>query len=151
MWLIVCFRPLGGPTIERVRIALELVAVILLPTAVGYAVIGGVRAAGRVSEWRYVRAANAPTAIVAEPIERLAANLRRLRAELEAMENQMGTPAKSARLRALRAAYTDALCTACQRLEASPPPAAQAGQAEIYRVEAALRERGLDVREAAPR
>jgi hypothetical protein len=134
-----------------VRIALELVAVILLPTAVGYAMIGGVRVAGRLSDWRYARAANSPTAPVAEPIERLGANLRRLRAELEATENQMGTPAKGLRLRALRAAYIDALCTACQRLEVSPPPGMQGGRAEIYRVEAALRQRGLDVREAAPR
>jgi hypothetical protein len=42
----------------------------------------------------------------------------------------------------------DALCTACERLEVSPPPGGErTPQAEIYRVEAALRERGLDVRQ----
>lgn len=66
-------------------------------------------------------------------------------------------PAKHLRLQALRGAYVDALCTACQRLEVSPPlSAGQAGseranQADIYRVEAELRQRGLDVREPASR
>ncbi len=124
--------------------ALELVAVILFPTAAGYAVIGGFRGFRWFTERRR-------RAVSTEPIERLGANLRRLRAELEAVENQMGTPAKALRLRALRAAYIDALGTACQRLEVSPPPAAQAPLADIYRVESALRQRGLDVRQAAPR
>jgi hypothetical protein len=48
----------------------------------------------------------------------------------------------------------DALRAACQRLDVSPPPSAQAHpenvpQSEIYRIEAALRQRGLDVRETA--
>jgi hypothetical protein len=57
---------------------------------------------------------------------------------------------------ALRGAYLDALGTACRRLEVSPPAVrgsslgpVTADQAEIYRVEAALRQRGLDVREPA--
>ena len=55
-------------------------------------------------------------------------------------------------MRALRGAYIDALTTACERLEVSPPPGGdRAPLAEIYRVEAALRERGLDVRETAVR
>ena len=42
--------------------------------------------------------------------------------------------------------------TACQRLEVSPlPPGDHVPQAEIYRAEAGLRERGLDVRAAATR
>ena len=53
------------------------------------------------------------------------------------------------------AAYLDALRTACQRLEVTPPRVTgppgnpQASQAEIYRVESDLRRRGLDVRELA--
>jgi hypothetical protein len=59
-------------------------------------------------------------------------------------------------LRALRTAYVDALKDACQRLDVSLPADAQARpesvrQSDIYRMEAALRERGLDVREAAGR
>ncbi len=128
--------------------ALELVVAILLPTAAGYAVLGSFRAVRSFTEWRINRAAAGATA---EPIERLGATLRRLRAELESAQNQMGTPAKELRLRALRAAYIDALCAACLRLEVSPPPGAQARRDEIYRVEAALRRRGLDVRDAAAR
>jgi hypothetical protein len=120
--------------------------VIIFPTAAAYALIGAARAFRRYSERRY-----RSRPVTTEPMERLSANLRRLRAELETVENKMGTPAKNLRLRALRAAYIDALCSACQRLEVSPPPAAGASQAEIYRVESALREHGLDVRHMAPR
>ena len=86
-----------------------------------------------------------------EPIGRLAADLRRLRADLEDTETRAGLTAKYHRVRALRGAYLDALSTACQRLDVDPPPGDEAPLAEIYRVEAALRRRGLDVRETAPR
>ena len=89
---------------------------IIFPTAAAYALIGGVRAFRWYAERRY---RNRP--VTTESIERLGANLRRLRAELEAVENKMGTPAKNLRLRALRAAYIDALCSACHRLEVSQP------------------------------
>ena len=71
------------------------------------------------------------------------------------METRTGIPNKHVRVAALRGAYLDTLGTACRRLEVSPPvmeghPAnPRANQAEIYRVEAALRQRGLDVREPA--
>jgi hypothetical protein len=133
---------------DSVSRIIELVIVILLPTAAGYAIIGGFRGIGWSSErWRIRRQ---QLAAPAEPIERLGANLRRLRAELDATETRAGIPAKNMRLKALRGAYVDALCTACQRLEVSPPPAGdRAPLTEIYRVEAALRQRGLDVRETA--
>ena len=55
-------------------------------------------------------------------------------------------------MRALRGAYVDALTTACTRLEVTPPSGGErAPLTEIYRVEAALRQRGLDVRETAAR
>jgi hypothetical protein len=129
---------------------IELVLVILLPTAVGYAIIGGFRGIGWSSErWHRRRHRLAPPA---EPIERLGANLRRLRAELDATETRTGLTAKNMRLKALRGAYVDALSTACQRLEVSPPGGGdRAPLTEIYRVEAALRQRGLDVRETAAR
>jgi hypothetical protein len=129
----------------------ELIGVILLPTAAGYALLGffrGIRWAGE-RDWSR-RGAPEP-----EPIDRLAANLRRLRVQLEDMETRTDLPGKHLRLQALRGAYADALGTACQRLEVSPPlSAASAGserayQADIYRVEAQLRQRGLDVREPA--
>ena len=50
----------------------------------------------------------------------------------------------------MRGAYLDALRDACARLGVSPPPGGdRARQADIYRAEAALRERGLDVRATA--
>jgi hypothetical protein len=90
-----------------------------------------------------------------EPIERLTSTLRRLRAQLEDMETRTGVPNKHVRVEALRGAYLDVLGAACRRLEVSPPAiegnpgSSRANQAEIYRVEAALRQRGLDVREPA--
>jgi hypothetical protein len=130
---------------------LALIAVVLLPTAIGYGVIGAFRVARWAGNWRQSRIA-APEP---EPIERLAGDLRRLRTELEAMETRSGIPNKHVRVQALRGAYLDALGTACRRLEVSPPVvqghpvSPRANQAEIYRVEAGLRQRGLDVREPA--
>ena len=130
---------------------LAIIAVVFLPTAIGYGIIGSFRAFRLAGEWRRSRA-RAPEP---EPIERLAGNLRRLRTELEAMETRSGIPNKHVRVGALRGAYLDALGTACRRLEVSPPAVTgpvlspRADQAEIYRVEAALRQRGLDVREPA--
>ena len=124
------------------KVAIELILAFLLPTAAGFALLGGVRAL----RWAGERRCRPPAA---EPIERLA-NLRRLRAELEVTETRSDLPAKALRLRALRGAYLDTLAVACQRLEVSPPPRGErVPQAEIYRVEAALRQRGLDVRETA--
>jgi len=109
----------------------------------GYALIGAWRGARRLSEARY----KAPPP---RPIERLGADLRRLRAELEDTETRAGLTAKHHRVQALRGAYVDALTAACERLEVSPPPGGErAPLAEIYRVEAALRQRGLDVRRDA--
>jgi hypothetical protein len=120
-----------------------VITLTLLPAA-GYAVIGAARAARWLGERR--RVAPPP-----EPIGRLAADLRRLRADLEDTETRAGLTAKYHRVQALRGAYLDALSTACQRLDIDPPPGDGAPLAEIYRVEAALRQRGLDVRETAAR
>lgn len=118
-------------------------AVLLLPTALGWAVIGAVRM------FRWVSARRHRSSPPPEPIERLSADLCRLHAALETAENQPALPFKAARVRALRGAYVDVLSDACQRLEVSPPTVTGASRVpltEIYRAEAALRERGLDVR-----
>jgi len=86
-----------------------------------------------------------------EPIDQLAADLRRLRADLEDAETRAGLTAKYHRVQALRGAYLDALSAACQRMGVGPPPGDGTPLAEIYRVEAALRQRGLDVRKTAAR
>jgi hypothetical protein len=139
-----------GPEAETgpVGPALELLAVILFPTALGFGVLGAVRAGRWLSDRRNARAYAARPR---EPIEQLGARLRRLRERLEAMETQIDVPAKNLRLRALRAAYLDVLRVACERLEVTPPRGEHVTQAEIYRVEAALRQRGLDVRQTAVR
>src|ERR1039458_9685661 len=98
---------------------------------------------------RQSRLAPAPAA---EPIERLGASLRRLRTELELTETRQGLLAKNHRVQALRGAYIDTLGAACKQLEVpSPACGDRASLAEIYRAEAALRQRGLDVRETAVR
>jgi hypothetical protein len=115
-----------------------------LPTAVGFALIYAWRGAGWLGA---ARARRKSTAVPPEPIERLQADLRRLRAELEDTETRSGLTAKHHRVQALRGAYLDRLSAACQRLDVSPPSGGdRATLSEIYRVEAALRRRGLDVR-----
>jgi hypothetical protein len=132
--------------------AIELIGVILLPTAVGYSLLGGVRLCRWVAERRRTSRFRVQEPVLAEPIERLAARMRRLRAELETLETRTDVQGKGVRLRALRGAYLDLLRVACERLEVAPlPPGDLISQAEIYRAEAALRQGGLDVRETASR
>jgi phosphatidylserine/phosphatidylglycerophosphate/cardiolipin synthase-like enzyme len=117
----------------------------MLPTAAGYAILGIFRASRRLAAARR-------RPVPAVPIERLEARLRRLRAELELTESRPGGAAKNHHVRALRGAYVDVLSTACERLDIAPPEGGErARQAEIYRAEAALRQRGVDVRETAER
>lgn len=128
---------------------LEFAAAIMLPVAAVYGLIGG----AKLLKWLSDQQSRPPSP---EPIERVRAHLVRLRAQLEAMETRNDLPAKNLRLRALRAAYVESLVDACQRLDVSPAVGAQARpenvrQSDIYRMEAALRERGLDVRETAAR
>jgi hypothetical protein len=127
-----------------VRPVVEWVITLTLMPAAGYALIGASRAARWLGAGRRV---TPPP----EPIGQLAADLRRLRADLEDTETRAGLIAKYHRVQALRGAYLDVLSAACQRLDVAPPPGDGAPLAEIYRVEAALRQRGLDVRETAAR
>jgi hypothetical protein len=124
--------------------------VFLLPTALGWAVLGAVRLSRSVIAKHSTGPASA---VITEPIEQLGADLCRLHARLEAAENDTNpAPFKAARIRAVRGAYVDALCEACERLGVSRPVAPGATSvplAEIYRAEAALRECGLDIRQHA--
>jgi len=122
----------------------DLILVLALMPAVGYGLIGAWRGA----QWLAEARRKPPPPV---PVERLTADLRRLRAELDDTETRDGLTAKHHRVRALRAAYQDTLSAACERLEVAPPSGGYAPLAEIYRVEAALRQRGLDVREPATR
>jgi hypothetical protein len=121
-----------------------------LPTAAGYLLIAAVRGGLLATERLGSRRRGA--APEPEPQDRLAGRLRRLRTELEAAEDRPGMGAKHHHVTALRGAYLDNLHEACARLGVPPPAGGdRAAQAEIYRVEAALRARGLDVRVPAGR
>lgn len=121
---------------------MELVLIMtLMPAALG-ALIGAVRAA----RWLEEKRAKAPPPM---PVLRLAANLRRLRTELEEAETSAELHAKGHRVRSLRGAYLDTLAEACQRFGVTPVPGDNASQADIYRTEAALAAAGLDIRERA--
>jgi hypothetical protein len=130
----------------------EFALAIALPIAAFYAVIGGGRLLNWLSEHhvsQHRAHASAP-----EPIHRLRTSLVRLRAELESTEMRDDLVAKNMRLRAVRAAYVGALYDACQRLDIGPLPSARQDnvrQSDIYRLETALRARGVDVRETAGR
>lgn len=114
----------------------------LLPTLIGCAVLLAIRAIPAIRR----RAESLRTPPPPDPIERIVTRLRRLRLELEATENTPRGPARLHHLRADRGAYLDLLRIACERLGVSPPPGGdRARQADIYRAEAALRERGVDV------
>jgi hypothetical protein len=129
--------------------AVEFVTAILLPIGAIYGLIASFRVARWAGERRDSHNITEP-----EPIERLAATLRRLRGELESLETRTGVPNKHVRVRALRGAYLDVLGTACQRLGVTPPHGASAqrfDQADVYRVESELRQRGVDVREPTTR
>jgi hypothetical protein len=128
----------------------EVALILLIPTLVGAALIGGVRLYGAVSRW--VRNRRAVAAGAPVPLERLAADLRRLHSQVAQVEDAADmTPGRGVRLRALRTAYADSLLTACRALDVPAPPTRAGGltTAEIFRLEAALRDRGLDVRPSA--
>ena len=119
-----------------------IIALAAMPVA-GCALIGGWRGVNLLAEAR--RKPPSP-----EPLDRLEADLRRLRAELEDTETRAGLIAKNHRVQAVRGAYLDALTAACRRLDVPPPRGGdRAGLAEIYRAEDALRQRGVRVREPA--
>jgi hypothetical protein len=127
--------------------AVALVAVMLLPAAAGGAAIG----TARLVRWLR-RRAGSPIVPAAHSIERLADDARRLRSQLLSVEAGAPSPGRGLRVRALRAAYAEVLTEACSALEVQPPLPAAGGSAhtaEIYRVEAQLRLRGLEVREPA--
>ncbi len=116
-----------------------LALTVLLPTIAVYAILLAVRGWRRAAESRL----RSPPP---EPMDRLLTRVRRVRAELEATENTPRGQARRHRLRALRGAYLDLLGSLCVRLDVSPPPGGdRARQSDIYRAEAALRERGVDV------
>lgn len=122
---------------------MALGGLMLLPTLVGLAVVRGARLVRRLQERQRSALATGPS------IERLAADVRRLRAALSTADEPVPQPGRGLRLRATRGAYVDALTAACEVLEVPPPQVSASGKvadSEIFRVEAGLRSCGLDVR-----
>jgi hypothetical protein len=99
------------------------IGVFLCPTALGGAVLGGIRVSRVLSARRSsAPVPGRPAPMPGQPAEWLGASLCRLHAKLEAAENETGfTLFKAARVRALRAACIDVLPATCERLEISPP------------------------------
>lgn len=120
---------------------LWLIVAVLLPTGSGVLWVVGRRIAQRLGERRR-------EPVAGPPVERVAADLRRLHAQLAAAEDDRLLPAKQLRCRAIRAAYLDTLVIACKQLGVAPPTGHPVPRAEIYRVEAQLRQLGLEVRDS---
>lgn len=128
-------------------VVLEVALVCLLPTAAGWLLVSTPRV------WRFVaervRARRAEQLLVrGAPIEKLAADLRRLQRLLE----QAGPEVPALRRRAASLAYEDRLLEACRALEVEPDLDGRTGlsrAAELLRIEAALRDAGLQLRRAA--
>lgn len=128
----------------------EIVLLLLTPTLVGAAVLGLVRLWTFLSRRNRSRRANA--AAVAIPLQTLAAELRRLHRDLVRIEDAADMkPGRGVRMRAIRSAYGDSLLAACRALDVPDPPPdpTRLTDAEIYRLEAGLRDRGLDIRPTA--
>jgi hypothetical protein len=128
----------------------EVVLILLVPTLVGMGLIGLLRLSRYVARRHRGRTSRLRASVV--PLEDLAVQLRRLHRQLIRLEDSPdGTPGRGLRVKATRAAYGDSLLDACRALEVPDAPAdpARLTTAEIYRLESALRDRGLDVRPTA--
>src|SRR5215472_6818676 len=89
----------GRADTGRVSPVAEFLFAAALPTLAGFALIYAWRGAGWLGQARARRRAKA---LPPEPLERLQADLRRLRAELENTETRSGLTAKHHRVQALR-------------------------------------------------
>jgi hypothetical protein len=121
--------------------AVLLVVALLLPTLVGVALVGARRLYERLA------ARERGPVPLGPPIERIAADLRRLNVERQQQHGLGPTPGRGVRSRALTAAYLDMLVSACRVLDVGPPEihSGRVAAGEIERVELELRQRGLDV------
>jgi hypothetical protein len=123
-----------------------IVLILLTPTLAGIALLAAIGLWGDSVRRIRVRRWKARAAI--PPLERIASDLRRLHSDVIRLEDSPdATPGRSMRLRAVRAAYCDSLLIACRALEVpvEQRDLSRAPASEIFRLESALRDRGLDV------
>lgn len=120
----------------------------LAPTLVVFALLRAPRAATALRRLARRTGLVAPPARpTAWPIERIAADLRRLNRRLDALRTAGPAPGKGVRWKAAQMAYEDRLADACQALGVDHRlTSARPHVAERRRVEAALADAGLDVR-----
>jgi hypothetical protein len=125
--------------------AVTLVAVMLAPTLTVAAILGSLSAARWLARRRRMRisAARGPSV---RPLERIAADVRRLHAAVESDRLSCDPAVPVVRRRATRLAYEDCLDEACQALGVEhrlPELTGRAREVELLRVEAALTAAGL--------
>jgi hypothetical protein len=129
-----------------------IVLILLTPTLAGLALLGAIGLWG--DSVRRIRIRRWGSTAAIPPLERVADDLRRLRSDVIRLENSPdATPGRSVRLTAVRSAYGDCLLIACRALEVpvNHSDLSRAPAAETYRLEAELRERGLEVAPTAIR
>lgn len=137
-------------------LALAWLAVLLGPTLLGAGAILGWRLLHPAVDRALARLARRrPARPVGPPIEQIAADVRRLRAELVALDRQ-SRPGKALRVRAVRMAYDDALHAACVALEVPGADellttTGRAHDSVVAVIEAGLFDAGLDVDPASHR
>jgi hypothetical protein len=122
-----------------------MVLLLLTPALAGLALLGAIGIWGDAVRLRFRRREPAP---VIPPLERVAADLRRLRGDVVRLEDAPDTtPNRAARLSTVRVAYRESLLIACRALEVSVNAGelSRSPAPEIERLEAQLRDRGLDV------
>jgi hypothetical protein len=123
--------------------AIVALGVVLFPTILGMTVIGLLRLRRRFQGRR--RRGPVPAG---PPIERIAADLRRLYRQRTMLAGHSPSPGRGLRTKALNAAYVDILTSACRALDVAGPQAGPNGlvsDQEIERVEVDLRDHGLEV------
>lgn len=124
-------------------IVVEFIALMLLPTAMIYALMHLPEAIALISKLVDRLRPSAPQP-VGPPIERIASDLRRISAHLDSLVNAGPVPGRILRVRSTMAAYDHVLLSACVALEVEPaatvtPMSSQ----ERLQTEAALAAAGL--------
>ncbi len=121
-----------------------MVMVILLPTVLGYGALAAVRFRRTWAD----RDRAGGVGPLGPPIERIAADLRRINRQRHELRGDHRSHGRALRFRALDAAYHDVLLVACRALEVVPPVVTASGvalPADVHRVEIELQQHGLDV------
>jgi hypothetical protein len=122
-----------------------ILLLLLTPALVGLALLGAIGLWGDSVRLRFRRREPVPAI---PPLERVAVDLRRLRADVIRLEDAPDTtPNRTARLSLVRTAYRESLLIACRALEV-PVNAGDLSRSpaiEIDRLESELRDRGLEV------